>query len=319
MSNLDTQGLSTSAFQWIRQLPLLADQPFHVLDIKTDASLRIYKRILSNTGRSFIFCQAESQEPFEQLLVLHDLMLKYSIRVPKIFSHARPYLLIEDLGDIHLKSFLQDQKVPDPETGQQLIKYLLNIQKIPTAGLDIFPSYFNLLRERELKDFLALPAVANQEHEIWSWVQSLVQPLISLKAVVIHHDFHWENLMVSQNHVYVLDYHEPFLGPPTYDVASLIADRGFYLWNPRTSTELVLEFCRQAAVRITPERVWETVLVRLLKIIGNFNRLGKNVHSRYFDYLRMSLQTLKQIPWKDLLPKAVPGIKHILDQLYRTS
>jgi aminoglycoside/choline kinase family phosphotransferase len=53
---------------------------------------------------------------------------------------------------------------------------------------------------------------------------ALAEDVLTSPQVMIHRDFQSQNIMIKHSEVYVVDFQGARLGPPTYDLASIIID-----------------------------------------------------------------------------------------------
>lgn len=115
----------------------------------------------------------------------------------------------------------------------------------------------------------------------------------------VHRDFHSRNIMIHDSNVAIIDFQDARLGPPSYDLVSLVFDSYVPLpiENRLALLDQGLKFINkfvgaQAHERATQE--WRPMLLqRQLKAIGSFGYLTVDKHKG--DYLRNvapALQTL---------------------------
>jgi N-acetylmuramate 1-kinase len=293
------QSMSETTTNWLSTLPILKT-PFSFSSVKTDASFRSYKRLQDSQGQTFILCQLESHEEFDKVLTIQKMFENSKVNVPKALSSLAPFILFEDLGSVHLKSHLNEFPLSSHfET--QLIQQILSIQNISIPKSLELPTFSNLIITKEFLDFSAYASGKTCESEARELIKHYCQQVTQFPSTLVHKDFHWENIMIQNNKVRILDYSDALLGPPMYDLASLIADRGFYLQEPQRSHSFVTAFCKKT--QLPHEAVWGMVALRLFKIIGNFERLGRDIHPTYMDYKASAIDTLKSVPWESSLTK----------------
>src|SRR6185503_6624824 len=89
-----------------------------------------------------------------------------------------------------------------------------------------------------------------------------------------HRDYHGQNLHVIDDDLYVIDYQDLRMGPDTYDLASLLRDRGVArILGEEIELDLVDYYARRSgASGDVRGRYFETLLQRSLKILGTFAR-----------------------------------------------
>jgi N-acetylmuramate 1-kinase len=151
-------------------------------------------------------------------------------------------------------------------------------------------------------------------------VRSYCEKLGDLRPLVFcHRDYHSRNLMVCNSELYLIDFQDARLGPPQYDLASLIYDAYVPL---RSEDRTVLTDLYVNEVRSTPlgtkinfelfERDLEWVAFqRVVKAAGSFasfyTRFGKQSH---LTYLLPALDTASALQKKNdylrTLSEAIP-------------
>jgi hypothetical protein len=112
-----------------------------------------------------------------------------------------------------------------------------------------------------------------------------------------HRDFHGQNIHVINNTTYLIDYQDLRLGPDTYDLASLLRDRGVArVLGEETEKGLVDYY---AATSGAPEgvnhRYFETLLQRSIKILGTFAKqpiVRGRMH--YLDFIPPTLESIRR-------------------------
>jgi aminoglycoside/choline kinase family phosphotransferase len=130
-------------------------------------------------------------------------------------------------------------------------------------------------------------------------IKALSSYLASNSRFFVHRDFHSRNVMVHNNRVAIIDFQDARLGPPSYDLVSLVFDS--YVPLPPEIRLSLLEkgfdfvklYAGQAAYDRAKEEWRPMLLQRQLKAIGSFGYLTVDKHKG--DYLRNvapALQTL---------------------------
>jgi aminoglycoside/choline kinase family phosphotransferase len=98
----------------------------------------------------------------------------------------------------------------------------------------------------------------------------------------------------------MLDYQDLRMGPDTYDIASLLRDRGVArILGEQTEMELLDEYARatgngQRATEVR-QRYFETLLQRSIKILGTFSKqpiVRGRMH--YLDFIPATLESIER-------------------------
>ena len=133
--------------------------------------------------------------------------------------------------------------------------------------------------------------------------------------VLCHRDYHGQNLHLFNHDIYVIDYQDLRMGPDTYDVASLLRDRGVAEILGNRELELLDLY---GADRW---RYFETLLQRSLKILGTFARQPiERGRLHYLDFIPPSLESvercLRELPEFEELTRLFP-LQFSLDEARR--
>ena len=157
-----------------------------------------------------------------------------------------------------------------------------------------------------------LMAVQDSER-LEPFFRKLAENIAQHTYVLCHRDFHGQNLHVVNNTLYLIDYQDLRLGPDTYDLASLLRDRGVARRiGDRTEIEQVDDYARRTnAPAGVHRRYFETLLQRSIKILGTFARQAiVRGRMHYLEFIPPTLESvsrcLEELPdlWalSDLLP-----------------
>ena len=208
--------------------------------IGTGGSDRKYYRITNGEG-TYVFMQCKRDDPdYERHLEYTHLFTKQGVPVPKLIS-AEPgnmRAVFEDAGDMSLYSWLKC-----PRTGEEKEKvYRKAIDAVVTMhtikekdlsecvllkervfGNDYFRWETNYFIERFLKGLWDISI--DNSSELEKELDALAAKADSLPKNVIHRDLQSQNIMVIKDEVRLIDFQGARIGPPAYDIASI-------LWDP---------------------------------------------------------------------------------------
>jgi aminoglycoside/choline kinase family phosphotransferase len=125
--------------------------------------------------------------------------------------------------------------------------------------------------------------------------------------VLCHRDYHGQNIHIFNEKLYLIDYQDLRMGPDTYDLASLLRDRGVArILGEQTELELIDYYAEwrlhglparselpQGERRSMRRRYFETLLQRSLKILGTFSK-QPIVRGRmwYLDFIPPTLESI---------------------------
>jgi NDP-sugar pyrophosphorylase family protein/aminoglycoside/choline kinase family phosphotransferase len=209
--------------------------------IGTGGSDRKYYR-LSDTEKSAVLMVCSLDDPdFERHIAYTDFFRRYSLPVPEMFGADREQkqAIFEDLGDLSLYSWLKCRREPEIT------------EVIYCKVLDILVRLHTYVSRKSAECQLLSSRVFDYEHLRWETsyflerfvtghtgitirdelkleaeFRMLAESVDSLPKAVVHRDFQSQNIMITGNGTpRLIDYQGARMGPPAYDLASL-------LWDP---------------------------------------------------------------------------------------
>lgn len=294
--------------------------------VSADASYRKYYRLILK-DKTFVVMdssiQLESIYPFIDVSVR---LLKSSVQIPRVYSQNLQdgYLLLEDLGDIHLINILNEMSYK--LLYMKSISEILKMQKSDTTGLDLYDEEFlnfemGLMQEWFLERHQNIYLSSEDKQDLNTILELVKDEVLSQpQGYFVHRDFHSRNIMFAgRGKVWVIDYQDARIGALTYDLASLLKD--VYIKFDRAKIlELVIEFKllkgRELA-DVSDEQFirWFdfTGLQRHIKILGIFARLKlRDNKPAYIKDIPMTLEYIYEMV--ELYPELEP-LKRVLDKI----
>lgn len=310
---------------WVKS----ARQIDEVIRLPGDASTRRYYRVRSGT-RSYI---AMRTEPFPQdgsgypFLAVRSHFENAGVDVPAVMDvdGGRGYILLEDLGDVTLLRKLQDVSTPDVERHlyERVVDSLVRLQyqgspqRMP-AEIEAYRLRFDhekLMWEVEftLEHFYGgylKRNIRGQDQELLlDGFSRICRILADQPTVMTHRDFHSRNVMVlagsgTKERFVMIDFQDARLGPPQYDLASLLRDSYYQLEESQIDRLLDYYIARWEAVsgEVLDQgefrRIFDLMAIqRNFKAIGSFasfmNRRGDASYLKYigntFENIRRTL------------------------------
>jgi len=296
---------------WLRQQ---CGDDFTISPLAGDASFRCYYRV-NAAGRHDVLMDAPPpHEDVRPFLSVRDWFEQAGLRVSQLRAAdtQQGFLLLEDLGDVTWASHRASGGAMQPLFSDALRQ--LHLLQASSPGIDL--PVFDVARMRRECDLYldwylprvacVSPAAAARE-AFHAALNDSLQQLAALPRVPVHLDYHSRNLMLPDGACPLgqIDYQDAVMGPPTYDLASLLYDcyqdypeserrhwsRAFFEMLP---AHLAAEFSHfeqwHQLVRLT-------ALQRHIKAIGIFARLA---------YRDGKTQFLNEIPLTR---------KHLIDEL----
>lgn len=297
--------------------------------IGVGGSDRNYYRIRNGNKTAVLMECAKLDPDYQRHIIYTEFFKKNSVPVPELLGSdtggsAHPifvkrgyvYALFEDLGDISLYSWLKCQK--ETPVIEDLYKRVIDIMVNLHTRVSDDVSDCPLLQSR----------VFDAEHLRWetdyfikryvSGLRGISVPNLSLlgkefdrlaaivdtfEKAVVHRDFQSQNIMVAKDDVpRIIDYQGARIGPPSYDLASL-------LWDPYSpidggSRERLLEYyingVRDYHGRTFNEEAFRKTIIpcrlqRHMQALGAYGFLSVVKGRSYFlKYVPQTIQYLKE-------------------------
>ena len=221
------------------------------------------------------------------------ILQRRGVHVPEIrvYEDDTGFLLVEDLGDRTLYQVTQsDSPEHTRELYRQAVELLVRMQRSDGEVFDPervqSPSYtrqFALEYEcgyfqREFaEEYLGRPAASPALLEEYAAIAERAAE--GADPVLIHRDFQSRNLMVTPRGLTAIDFQGARLGPPLYDVVSLLYDPYVDLeaatGSDTTREELIQTFGQHSGLGDSAKHLLvPTALCRLLQTLGAFGYLG---------------------------------------------
>ena len=209
--------------------------------IGTGGSDRKYFRIKKSDRSAVLMQCAENDPDFQRHIELTKFFRRLAAPVPELLSadNQSQTALFEDLGDISLYSWLKCPRSEGQkeEIYRRALDILVSIQSTATAHADQCPalqarifdyehlrwetSYFleRFVRGMMHREIQNRELLENEFHQLALLVDSFPK-------TIVHRDFQSQNIMIARDGMpRILDYQGARMGPPAYDVVSL-------LWDP---------------------------------------------------------------------------------------
>jgi aminoglycoside/choline kinase family phosphotransferase len=205
-----------------------------------DASFRSYYRLSRGRDRAVLMDAPPPQEDIGPYVAVGAILRSLGFSAPEILAEDRAecLLLIEDFGDDTYTRLLAGG-ADEPALYTLAIDTLVGLQHaVAAGGAPDLPSYdeARLLGEAALLVDWYLPAVLGtpvasrlREEYLTLWRAILPQAVEPFGSTLVLRDFHIDNLMLLPGRRGVrscglLDFQDAVLGPPAYDLVSLLED-----------------------------------------------------------------------------------------------
>lgn len=264
-----------------------------------DASVRAYFRITAGDGRTYMLAwyPEEVRAQLRRFLGASEALAPHA-RVPGVLHACDVAVLQNDVGDRTLFDVLHDDREAGLRLYRAAIDLLAGFQKAPDRALNApFTAEFFYAELEMAREFYVEKLMGADVQPILPMLQSLCENVAGHPYVLCHRDFHGQNLHVVNDALYLIDYQDLRQGPDTYDLASLLRDRGVarILGDP-AELELLGYYGRiTGAGGGLRARYFETLLQRSIKILGTFSKqpiVRGRMH--YLDFIPATLESIER-------------------------
>lgn len=296
--------------------------------IGTGGSDRKYYRIKDNEKTAVLMECSGSDPDFQRHLIYTHFFRKESFPVPELLgtdtgSSSNPamikrkyvYALFEDLGDTSLYSWLKFHR------------NAAEAQQIYMRVIDIIAKLHSFITKNVSECLLLKSRIFDYEHLVWesfyftsSFVQgikgivpaekqklhgefhNLAKIVDSFRKTIVHRDFQSQNIFITGENVpRIIDFQGARMGPPGYDVASLLWDPYYSLDEAMRGRLLAyyIEKIKEQDSTFSEEEFLKTLLPcrlqRHMQALGAYGYLAKEKGKKYFlKYVPRALGYLKE-------------------------
>lgn len=250
-------------------------EPNVISSMVGDASFRRYFRVTFVKDETFVAMDAPPElEATESFVIIADLLKRCGVHAPDIVAAdlAQGFLLLSDFGNT---TFL---RALTTENADQLYANALdtlaiiqscrpdNDFRLPIFSRELMQNEWLWHQEWFLDKFLGMGSLPRAP-VIDACYNMLVESALEQPQVFMHRDYHSANLMcLPHDEVGVLDFQDAFMGPVTYDLASLLRDC-YISWSDK---------------RVLG---WAASYLDRLQQQGIFDRVSEAQFLQWFDYM----------------------------------
>ncbi len=283
---------------------------YSLVSLLGDGSLRRFYRVFPKKGRSKILILPQPGEfglkEAASYAAIGRYLLSQGLPVPEIYAYepTSGLLLVEDLGDTRLQDLPPEERF---SLYQEVIKILVEFQRAargfdPKICLETTYYDLDLMWEREalyfvnsfLKGHFGLEPPPTLIDELRLLCQEASQSFTD--TVLLHRDFQSRNIMIKDGKPYLIDFQGTRLGPPGYDLASLLFDPYVGLKEQERSRLYALYLDWSGREKEDFEREFRHLsLFRHLQMLGAFARLSSLGKSWFANYISPALSSLRRM------------------------
>lgn len=282
-----------------------------------DASSRAYFRVSTGEGEHYMvaYYPESLRSGIDRFLAAYGAIVPHA-PVPRIYSHGACAVVQQDVGDLTLFELLETDSPRALRLYRRAIDLLVGFQASAAPARTVNPRFTAEDFARELamtREYWVEQMCGLADAETLEGLDRTFQRLSATIArhpfVLCHRDFHGQNLHVVDDGIFMIDYQDLRLGPDTYDLASLLRDRGVARSIGVDVESELIEYYRERTggdpgLR---RRYYETLLQRSIKIVGTFARqsITRGRH-HYLAYIPPTLESIRlcmeQLPeYRDLI------------------
>lgn len=295
----------------------LALDKFTVLPLAGDASTRKYFRVIQDTKTWVLLEWEEFANPEKYPFIsIQKHFEANGIHSPSIiaFDQKTGLFLLEDLGDLTLErkfqEFSQQENVLPfyKVTIDNLVKLhrlfldKSNLPKCTAYGIAFDVEKFTWELNYTFKNLFTVlcphSLSSEQERALQEEFKTIATTLANLPQVLCHRDFHSRNIMIKGERIYFIDFQDARLGPPQYDLVSLVHDSYVQL-SEESTAKLINYYLEQFPEVLTMYKGKDDfmhffhlqMLQRCFKACGTFAAvLNQRGDKRYLKYLPHTLK-----------------------------
>ena len=273
---------------WVKKQLSLADEEFVWQSLKGDAGFRQYFRVQGDSSKIAVYAPPATEDS-NAFVNIGRYLASYSVRCPKVFftDLNEGYLILEDLGHSTLFDFRNSPNLGD--LYELALDQLFHIQSAPIS--DVFPVYSHekLVAEMCLTADWFIPkllgvSLCDEDLEMLQSLFLTIATEVALQpSVIVHRDFHSQNLMISDSgRLGVVDFQDAVMGPVTYDLVSLLRDC-YFKWPEQHVRAVALNYKNRLVCAGVIDDVHDHTFMRWfdwmgmqrhLKVLGIFTRLS---------------------------------------------
>ncbi len=211
--------------------------------------------------------RASAELPF---VTLTRLLARHGLPVPELYAvePAERWLLLEDLGDVHLADLAPAERAPHYERAIDLLAATHRIP--PGEGLPFDRSFDAEWIGFELRHFREHGVPPARARALEPLLDALAARIAALPHALCLRDYQSSNLMLdASGRLRILDYQDALLAPPELDLAALLWDS--YVALEHGQRELLLSrWTAQSGRALDRDRLALLVVQRKLKDFARY-------------------------------------------------
>lgn len=255
-----------------------------------DASFRSYRRLTGGPYPALLMDAPPDREKLRPFVGIAAHLRRLGLSAPQVptVDYDQGFALVEDFGDATFTRLLDAGADPAPLYAQA-VDALVAMQRHADSAAIAAPPYDWAFFRQETQLFLDWywPAARGAEasetarRSFLEALEAALEPVLDAArpAVLVHRDFHVDNLMVVAGRGGVracglLDFQDALIGPPAYDLVSLLQDERRDV-DPALADAMRDRYAAAAPALHDERAYWVLGAQRHLKNLGIFARLSR--------------------------------------------
>lgn len=267
-----------------------------------DASVRRYFRVTlpDRSTRVLAYYPLEVRAQLGTFLDAYHAVAPHG-RVPEVLRYSDAAVLQRDVGDRTLFDLLHDDRQEGVRLYREAIDALVAFQRAtpgsinPPFSAEFFAGELEMTRQFYVDKVMGVPPEASAR--LVPVFRRLASNITRHPYTLCHRDYHGQNIHVVDGTLFLIDYQDLRQGPDTYDLASLLRDRGVArILDEATEMELLDYYgALRGADPGLRLRYFETLLQRSIKILGTWAKMPI-VRGRlhYLEFIEPALEGVRR-------------------------
>jgi len=314
-----------------------SSEDIRVVEIESDGSDRRFYRVLWENDsfvimENFPITENIKKENLSYLRIAQHLNGK-GLPFPSIYLYdlSEGIFILEDAGDMSLERFIKTYPNDTLTIYRRVLDVLLEIQiraidgfdtnwcyQSPYFDTDIMRRFESEYFKREfLSDLLSLRVDLSFLDPIFDHISLMAYDKRNISF--LHRDFQSRNILIKERKIYLVDWQSARLGPPGYDLASLLIDPyvelseakreelfSYYMERTKETKRFDMGFLLKSYPYL--------MLQRNMQILGAFSYLSlKKGKEKFKKFILPAFQGLLKIISTIDDPKLLPFVRFLYD------
>jgi aminoglycoside/choline kinase family phosphotransferase len=264
-----------------------------------DVSSRMYFRVIAPSAERYVlaFYPQDARAGVTRFLDAHRAIAPHA-PVPRVVRHDHAVVAQQDVGDLTLLEVLRSDRRRGIELYASAIDLLLQFQKAAASAGTLNPPFdeTKFFEELEMaREWYVERLLGRDGSPLIPFFRSIARLLVSHPYVLCHRDYHGQNIHVFNDGLYMIDFQDLRMGPDTYDLASLLRDRGVAATLGTAEDELIALYARGLSEQPVElrKRYFQTLLQRAVKTLGTFAKVSLTTgRKHYLDFIPGAIESV---------------------------